>query len=315
MVVASGIGAITALLWSFIKSGDEIIADKTLYGCTFAFMEHGLSRFDIKVRFVDLTEPDALADEMTPNTVCFLRDTHSIRTCASSTSARSVRYHAQNARVIVDKYYGTPYLQRLREFGADFVIHSMTKYLSGHGDAIAGAIISPADDMATVRSVGLKDMTGAVLSAFDSFLLRGIKTLELRMERHCESALTIAREIESHPQVKTVYYPGLPSHPQYALACQQMKAFGGMIAWELRGGYEAGVRFWMHYRWHNGRSSLGDAETLVRHPASMTHNNYTEEERQAHGISLGLARISVGLENIGGSLSADILKALEQSSA
>jgi cystathionine beta-lyase/cystathionine gamma-synthase len=188
----------------------------------------------------------------------------------------------------------------------------MTKYLSGHGDLIAGAIIGGADDMLSVRSVGLKHMTGAVLSPFDSFLLlRGIKTLELRMVRHCESALALARQIESHPVVESVYYPGLESHPQYSLACQQMSAFGGMIALELSGGYEAGVRFMDAVQLAQRAVSLGDAETLVQHPASMTHNNYTEEEREAHDISLGLVRISVGLENIE-DLSADILQALDQ---
>ena len=185
-------------------------------------------------------------------------------------------------------------------------------YLSGHGDLIAGAIIGGADDMLSVRSVGLKHMTGAVLSPFDSFLLlRGIKTLELRMVRHCESALALARQIESHPVVESVYYPGLESHPQYSLACQQMSAFGGMIALELSGGYEAGVRFMDAVQLAQRAVSLGDAETLVQHPASMTHNNYTEEEREAHDISLGLVRISVGLENIE-DLSADILQALDQ---
>jgi methionine-gamma-lyase len=222
--------------------------------------------------------------------------------------------HAHNARVIVDNTYGTPYLQRPLERGADFVVHSMTKYLSGHGDLIAGAIIGSADDMLNVRTVGLKDMTGAVLSAFDSFLLlRGIKTLELRMTRHCESALALARQIESYPGVESVLYPGLASHPQYALACEQMSAFGGMIALELSGGYEAGVRFMDAVQLAQRAVSLGDAETLVQHPASMTHNNYTDEEREAHGISLGLARISVGLENIE-DLSADILQALDQAS-
>ena len=315
VAVASGIGAITALLWTFIKSGDEIIADKTLYGCTFAFMEHGLSRFGIKVNFVDLTEADALAAAMTLKTrfVFFETPTNpNMRIINIQEVTELARAHG--ARVIVDNTYGTPYLQRPLECGADFVVHSMTKYLSGHGDLIAGAIIGSADDMKSVRSVGLKDMTGAVLSAFDSFLiLRGIKTLELRMERHCESALTLARQIEAHPNVKKVFYPGLPSHPQHTLASQQMKAFGGMIALELNGGYESGVRFMDAVQLAQRAVSLGDAETLVQHPASMTHNNYTDEERQAHGISRGLARISVGLENVE-DLSADILRALDQSS-
>ena len=315
VAVASGIGAITALLWTFIKSGDEIIADKTLYGCTFAFMEHGLSRFGIKVNFVDLTEADALAAAMNSKTrfVFFETPTNpNMRIINIQEVTELARAHG--ARVFVDNTYGTPYLQRPLECGADFVVHSMTKYLSGHGDLIAGAIIGSADDMKSVRSVGLKDMTGAVLSAFDSFLiLRGIKTLELRMERHCESALTLARQIEAHPNVKKVFYPGLPSHPQHTLASQQMKAFGGMIALELNGGYESGVRFMDAVQLAQRAVSLGDAETLVQHPASMTHNNYTDEERQAHGISRGLARISVGLENVE-DLSADILRALDQSS-
>ncbi len=314
VAVASGIGAITALLWSFIRSGDEIIADKTLYGCTFAFMEHGLSRFGIKVHFVDLTEPSTLASAMTPQTrFVFFETPTNPNMRVINIREVSEAAHAHGARVIVDNTYGTPYLQRPMECGADFVVHSMTKYLSGHGDLIAGAVIGSADDMLTVRTIGLKDMTGAVLSPFDSFLLlRGIKTLELRMVRHCESALTLAREIESHPQVERVYYPGLPSHPQYDLACKQMKAFGGMIALELRGGYEAGVRFMDTVQVAHRAVSLGDAETLVQHPASMTHNNYTEEERLAHGISRGLARISVGLESVE-DLVADILNALDQS--
>ena len=315
VAVASGIGAITALLGTFIKSGDEIIADKTLYGCTFAFMEHGLSRFGIKVNFVDLTEADALAAAMTLKTRFVFFETPTNPNMRIINIQEVVELaHAHGARVIVDNTYGTPYLQRPLECGADFVVHSMTKYLSGHGDLIAGAIIGSADDMKSVRSVGLKDMTGAVLSAFDSFLiLRGIKTLELRMERHCESALTLARQIEAHPNVKKVFYPGLPSHPQHTLASQQMKAFGGMIALELNGGYESGVRFMDAVQLAQRAVSLGDAETLVQHPASMTHNNYTDEERQAHGISRGLARISVGLENVE-DLSADILRALDQSS-
>ncbi|HJP07632.1 MAG: methionine gamma-lyase [Acidiferrobacteraceae bacterium] len=315
VAVASGIGAITALLWSFLESGDEIIADKTLYGCTFAFMGHGLSRFGVKVHFIDLTQPDTLEAVMTPATrfVFFETPTNpNMRLIDIDQICRLA--HAHNARVIVDNTYGTPYLQRPLERGADFVVHSMTKYLSGHGDLIAGAIIGSADDMLNVRTVGLKDMTGAVLSAFDSFLLlRGIKTLELRMTRHCESALALARQIESYPGVESVLYPGLASHPQYALACEQMSAFGGMIALELSGGYEAGVRFMDAVQLAQRAVSLGDAETLVQHPASMTHNNYTDEEREAHGISLGLARISVGLENIE-DLSADILQALDQAS-
>ena len=312
LAVASGIGAITALLWSFIQLGDEIIADKTLYGCTFAFMGHGLSRFGVTTHFVDLTQAGALETAMTPATRFVFFETPTNPNMRVIDIAQVSRVsHAHGARVIVDNTYGTPCLQRPLELGADFVVHSMTKYLSGHGDLIAGAIIGGADELLTVRTVGLKDMTGAVLSAFDSFLLlRGIKTLELRMARHCESALILADQIESHPGVVSAYYPGLKSHPQYELASQQMSAFGGMIALELHGGYDAGVRFMDALQLAQRAVSLGDAETLVQHPASMTHNNYTDEEREAHGISLGLVRISVGLENVE-DLSADIMQALD----
>lgn len=312
LAVASGIGAITALLWSFLYSGDEIIADKTLYGCTFAFMGNGLSRFGITVRFVDLTVPGELETVISPATkFVFFETPTNPNMRVIDITAVSKAAHAHGARVIVDNTYGTPYLQRPLEQGADFVVHSMTKYLSGHGDLIAGAVVGPADELLTVRTVGLKDMTGAVLSAFDSFLvLRGIKTLELRMARHCDSALALARQLEGHPAVLSVYYPGLESHSQFELASRQMTAFGGMIALELVGGFDAGVRFMDAVKLAQRAVSLGDAETLVQHPASMTHCNYTEEELEVHGISVGLVRISVGLENLE-DLSADILQALE----
>jgi methionine-gamma-lyase len=312
LAVASGIGAITALFWSFLKSGDEIIADKTLYGCTFAFLGDGLSRFGVSVRFIDLTIPGELEAVISQVTkfVFFETPTNpNMRVIDIATVSNTA--HAHGARVIVDNTYGTPYLQRPLEWGADFVVHSMTKYLSGHGDLIAGAVIGPAADLLTVRTVGLKEMTGAVLSAFDSFLLlRGIKTLELRMTRHCHNALALARQLEQHPAVVTVYYPGLESHSQFKLASQQMSAFGGMIALELVGGYDAGVRFMDAVKLAQRAVSLGDAETLVQHPASMTHCNYTDEELKLHGINVGLVRISVGLENLE-DLSGDILQALE----
>ncbi|HCV21189.1 MAG: methionine gamma-lyase [Arenicellales bacterium] len=312
LAVASGIGAITALIWSFVRSGDEIVADKTLYGCTFSFLGQGLSRFGVTVRFVDLTVLEELAAAITPATqfVFFETPTNPNMRVIDIAAVAKIA-HDQGARVIVDNTYGTPWLQRPIELGADFVVHSMTKYLSGHGDLLAGAVIGLAEDLLAVRTVGLKDMTGAVLSAFDSFLLlRGIKTLELRMARHCDNALALARQLEGHPAVGSIYYPGLQSHPQFALASRQMTAFGGMIALELAGGYEAGVRFMDSVKLAQRAVSLGDAETLVQHPASMTHNNYTEEEREAHGISFGLVRISVGLENLE-DLSADILQALD----
>ena len=188
----------------------------------------------------------------------------------------------------------------------------MTKYLGGHGDLTAGAAIFAAAELAKrVRLFGLKDMTGAVMSAQDAHLvMRGLKTLSLRMDRHCQSAQKVAEFLHDHPATEVVHFPGLPTFAQHALAKRQMRQFGGMIAFELRGGMAAGVRFMDALKLVTRAVSLGDAETLAQHPASMTHSSYTPEERLAHGISEGLVRISVGLEDIEDVL-ADIAQALD----
>ncbi|MGP1681762.1 MAG: PLP-dependent transferase, partial [Giesbergeria sp.] len=203
-------------------------------------------------------------------------------------------------KVVVDNTYCTPYLQQPLLLGADVSVHSMTKYLGGHGDLTAGAAIFADAELAQrVRLYGLKDMTGAVMSAQDAHLvMRGLKTLTLRMDRHCQSAQKVAEFIAAHPATVAVHYPGLPSFPQYSLAKKQMRQMGGMIAFELQGGLEVGVRFMDALQLVTRAVSLGDAETLAQHPASMTHSTYTPEERAAHGISEGLVRLSVGLEDV-----------------
>jgi methionine-gamma-lyase len=192
----------------------------------------------------------------------------------------------------------------------------MTKYLSGHGDVTAGAAVFADAELAQrVRLYGLKDMTGAVMSAYDAHLvLRGLKTLALRMDRHCQNAQKVAEFIAAHPAAAVVHYPGLESFPQQALARRQMRQMGGMIAFELHGGLQAGARFMDALQLVARAVSLGDAETLAQHPASMTHSTYTPEERAAHGISEGLVRLSVGLEDVG-DLLADIGQALDLAQA
>ena len=300
LAVASGMGAITSLLWSFILPGDEILADKTLYGCTYALFTEGLSKFGVSVVFADFTQPKEVTNAITENTrFLFLESPANPNMRIIDIEQISSIAHQANCRVIVDNTYCTPYLQRPIELGADFVIHSMTKYLCGHGDVIAGAIIGPAEDIQQIHLFGVKDMTGAVISAFDAYLvIRGLKTLEIRMDRHSSSAIQLATLIQQHKAVSQVYYPGLTSHPQHELAKRQMKDFGGMIAFELKGGYEAGIRFMDKLKLAMRAVSLGDAETLVQHPASMTHITYSPEDRIQHGISDGLIRISVGLENL-----------------
>jgi len=207
--------------------------------------------------------------------------------------------HAAGAKVMVDNTYSSPYLTQPISLGADLVVHSATKYLGGHGDVIAGVLVGDMDTIQQIRLFGMKDMTGAVMSPFNaSMVMRGIKTLELRMDRHCQSAMTIAKRLEASPKVARVWYPGLQSFEQHELASRQMSDYGGMIAFELNGGLSAGQAMIDATQMIHCAVSLGDTETLIQHPASMTHSTYTPEERAAHDISDGLVRLSVGLEGV-----------------
>lgn len=320
VVFGSGMGAITATLWSMLQPGDELIADITLYGCTFSFFNHGLQRFGVKLRYVDMTDLTAVKaaldesgkENSSERRVLYFETpaNPNMRLVDIAAVAALARQHA--AKVVVDNTYCTPYLQLPLTLGADAVVHSATKYLGGHGDLTAGvAVFADAELAMHVRLYGLKDMTGAVMSAPDAHLImRGLKTLALRLERHCDSAEIVARALEDHPMTEKVYYPGLASFAQHELATRQMRRYGGMIAFELKGGMAAGIRFMDALRLVTRAVSLGDAESLAQHPASMTHSTYTPEERAAHGISEGLVRLSVGLEDVQDIL-ADIAQALE----
>ena len=313
VVFGSGMGAITATLWSMLEPGDEIIADMTLYGCTFAFFNHGLTRFGVIVRHVDLTDPAQLQQALNAKTkVVYFESPANPNMRLVDIEAVSAIAHAGGAKVVVDNTYCTPYLQQPLLLGADVAVHSMTKYLGGHGDLTAGAAIFADAEMAQhVRLFGLKDMTGAVMSAPDAQLvMRGLKTLTLRMDRHCQNAQAVAEMLEAHPATTVVHYPGLASFPQHDLAKHQMRQFGGMIAFELHGGLQAGIRFMDALQLVTRAVSLGDAETLAQHPASMTHSTYTAEQRTAHGISDGLVRLSIGLEDLEDIL-GDLRQALE----
>ncbi len=316
VAAASGMGAITAVLWTFLTPGDEVIVDKTLYGCTFAYMRHGLSRFGITITHVDMTDPANLETAMSERTrIVYFETPANPNMRLVDIAAISKIAHRFDARVVVDNTYSSPVLTRPIELGADIVVHSATKYLGGHGDLIAGIAVGNAEDMLQVRLVGLKDMTGAVLAPLTAHLImRGLKTLELRMERHCSSAMVVARALEAHPSVSKVFYPGLESFAQHELARRQMANFGGMIAFELDGGYAAGMVFLNRLKLIRRAVSLGDAETLIQHPASMTHSTYTAEERHEHGISDGLIRLSVGLETLDDIL-ADLSSALDDTLA
>lgn len=313
LATSSGMGALTAVIWTLLNAGDEIIADMTLYGCTFALLHHQIARFGIVTRFVDLTQPAELAAALTSKTRLVITETPSNPNMrVVDIAAIAALCHRTGALLLVDNTYCTPYLQRPIPLGADIVVHSATKYLSGHGDLLAGAIIARKEHVEQFRLVGIKEMNGACISAFDAFLvLRGLKTLTLRMDRHCQTAVKLAHDLEAHPAVEHVYYPGLDRHPQNRLAGRQMRAFGGMIAMELTGGLAAGRLFMDAVQLATRAVSLGDAETLIQHPASMTHAAYAAEERIRHGFTDGLVRLSVGLEDYE-DLRNDLMGALDQ---
>ena len=301
VATSSGMGAISSVMWTILKAGDHIISDKTLYGCTFAFFSHGLSKFGIEVSFVDTSDAEAVKKAMKPNTKPVYLETPANPNLkiVDIKAIAEVAHTNPNTLVIVDNTFSTPYCQRPIELGADIVVHSATKYLNGHGDVIAGMVISKKDLIDQIRLVGIKDMTGSVLGPMEAYLIiRGMKTLEVRMKKHCENAMKVAEFLAAHDKVAEVYFPGLKSHPGHETAAKQMDAFGGIMSFELKGGFEAGKILLNNLKLCSLAVSLGDTETLIQHPASMTHSPYTKEERMEAGITDGLVRLSVGLENI-----------------
>ena len=301
VATSSGMGAISSTLWTVLKAGDHIVTDKTLYGCTFALMCHGLTRFGIDVTFVDTSNLDEVKNAMKENTrVVYLETPANPNLKIVDIEALAKIAHTNpNTLVIVDNTFATPYMQKPLTLGADVVVHSVTKYINGHGDVIAGLVITNKALADQIRFVGLKDMTGAVLGPQDAYyIIRGMKTFEIRMERHCKNARKVVEFLNNHPKIEKVYYPGLETHPGYEIAKKQMKDFGAMISFELKGGFEAGKTLLNNLKLCSLAVSLGDTETLIQHPASMTHSPYTKEEREVAGITDGLVRLSVGLENV-----------------
>lgn len=312
LVTASGMGAITSAIWSLVEPGDEIIADKSLYGCTFSFFEHGLKKFGVNVNYLDLSKPQFLNEHINPKTKLVYTESPSnpnMRLVDIAAVAEITKQH--NIKFMVDNTFCTPYLQNPITLGADFVVHSATKYLGGHGDLIAGVVAGSAEDLLHIRQYGLKDMTGAVISGHDvALLMRGLKTLHVRMDRHCENAQKVAEHLQASPFIKEINYPGLASFPQADLANKQMRQAGGMIAFELNGSREQAAAFVNQLELILCAVSLGDTESLIQHPASMTHSTYTEEELVAHLINPSLLRLSVGLEHVD-DIIADLDQALE----
>ncbi len=303
LALASGMGAITTVFWTLLQSGDHILADETLYGCTFAYLSHGISRYGVEVTFADFADLENVRANIRPNTkvVYFETPANPNMKIIDIEAVSEIAHKADpDIHVVVDNTFCTPYIQRPIDWGADVVVHSGTKYLNGHGDVISGMIVGKKDFVAQCTLFGLKDMTGAVLSPFDAFLIaRGMKTLDIRMERHSKNAMEIAEFLAGHDKVKTVYYPGFADSAGYAIAKKQMSLPGGMITFELNADKAGSEKFINSLELCTLAVSLGDAETLIQHPASMTHSTYTPEALAEAGITESMIRFSIGLENPG----------------
>lgn len=306
---ATGMGAVSGALLANLSCGDHLISSKAVYGCSFALMNHQLTRWGIEVSFVDMANPQEVAAAIKPNTkVIFLETPVNPNLEVYDLAAIGKIAQQHNIISIVDNTFLTPVLQQPKKYGIDIVVHSATKYLNGHGDVVAGIICGSNEMIMNIKMTVLKDI-GATISPHDAWLImRGLKTLPIRMERHCSNAQKLAEFLENHEKVSQVYYPGLKSHSGNRFIGEQMKAAGGVIAFEIACDLAGGSDFINRMKLFSIAVSLGDAESLIQHPASMTHSPYTQEERLAAGISDSLIRISVGLENVD-----DLIADLEQS--
>lgn len=295
-------GAITASLYCSVAAGDEIVADETLYGCTFAFLSKEITQLGVNVKLVNVNDSEALKKALTSKTKVVYFETPcnpTMKIVDIKAVADIAHNYSKDIKVIVDNTFASPYLQRPITLGADVVVHSATKYLNGHGDVIAGFVVGKKEYIDNVRAVGVMHMTGSVMSPFNAFLItRGLKTLSVRVDRHCKNAMKLAGYLEGHPAVAKVYYPGLESFEGHEIAKKQMDQFGGMMAVDLKADKSGTAAAINRLKLCTIAVSLGNTETLVEHAASMTHSQYSSEELKAAGISEGLIRINVGLEDI-----------------
>jgi cystathionine gamma-lyase len=307
LAFASGLAAENTVL-NLLQPGDHVVATRDLYGGTYRLFERVWAKYGIEFSYADGEDIDALRQTFLPNTKLLWIETPSnpMLTITDLKAACELA-HAHNALVVVDNTFATPYLQRPFEFGADIVVHSTTKYLGGHSDVVGGALCIR-DRTVYEQLKFYQNAVGAVPGPLSCFLvLRGVKTLALRMRQHCENALRIAEYLANHPQVKTVRYPGLPTHPGHELARRQMNGFGAIVTMELHGGVERAMRFLSSTRLFTLAESLGGVESLLCHPATMTHASIPPEERAKIGITDALIRLSVGVEDV-----EDLIEDLEQ---
>jgi cystathionine beta-lyase/cystathionine gamma-synthase len=293
---ASGMAAIGAIA-TMLKAGDHVVVTDNTYGGTFRLFDKVLTKFELSFSYVDTSRLDLIEKAMRPETKMLFVETPTNPVMRLTDLARAAELaHARNARLVVDNTFASPCVQRPIEFGADLVVHSTTKYLNGHSDSVGGIVIAVRDDDIQWLQF-IQNAEGAILSPFDSWLvLRGTKTLALRMAQHNANGLALAEFLASHPKAQRVFYPGLPTHPQHDLARRQMQGFGGMLAFDV-GTFEGARRVLNRVRLMALAESLGGVETLISHPASMTHASVPPERRQAIGLTDSLVRISAGIED------------------
>lgn len=305
---ASGMAAISTVFLATLQAGEHVVCSKSVYGPTMTLLSTVLNKFNIESTFVDSDVAEEIERAIKPNTkLIYIETPANPMISITDLEAASKLASKNNALLVVDNTFMSPALQQPLNLGADVVIHSMTKFLNGHADVVAGIIVTKDEKMySNMRKV--LNQLGGVIDPFNSFLVhRGLKTLSVRMQRHGENAQLIAEYLENHPKVKWVKYPGLKSHPNYQVGLKQHKGHGGMISFELKGGFKAGETVMNSVKLCQLAVSLGGVETLVQHPASMTHLTMGAEARKAAGITEGLVRLSVGIEAV-----QDIIEDLEQ---
>lgn len=311
LMAGSGMAAVSTVGLALLQAGDTVISQRALYGASYTLFKHFFTRHHIHhADFAgdDLADLDRVLED-NPNPKMIYIESPANPTLRI-TDIRGVVERAQSvgAVVVIDNTFATPYLQRPLEMGVDVVLHSTTKYMTGHGNVVGGAVVTANEEMYRTQLLPTLRTYGAIAGPMDAWLTGlGLKTLQLRMEQHCENGMAVAQFLESHPAIERVYYPGLESFEQYELAAQQMDAFGGMISFELKGGYEAGVALMNNVNLLALAVSLGTVDSLIQHPASMTHFSNSPEDRAKMGITEGLVRLSVGIED-----TDDILFDLEQ---
>jgi methionine-gamma-lyase len=308
LATASGMAAVSTAILGYVKAGDHVVAARSLYGAAYNFLNRKLPRMGASATFVDSARAENFEKVIQPNTRLIYFETPSNPVLeVVDIAAIAALGRARGIPTMLDNTFASPALQQPLRLGVTVSVHSATKYLCGHGDAMGGAIIGPRDYISLLLHEVIRDY-GGVISPFNAWLiLRGIRTLHLRMPAHCSNAQQVAEFLAAHPNVERVYYPGLPIHPGHEVAKKQMKAFGAMISFEAKGGYEGGKRVMDGVKLFARAASLGDTRSLIVHPASTSHRAVPPEDRRAIGITDGLVRLSVGVEAV-----ADLISDLDQ---